>query len=162
MAGLARAWRAGNRDNAVKRFRMRLLVLAGCVVVLMVYRSFEREYVMVSDGLVGVTAVRRSNSVVVSGAIRASSAKVTRTTVARYGEMCLIRVYAAAIEPQDDPKATKGTFRVVVPLGPNVKAITVGDAPRSITIGRAFGFPVRVPRLTRTTSPDRVVWHRPA
>jgi len=140
--------------------RQRLALLAGASALLVVLPliGFEREHVLEDGSLVDLEARQGNDSLVITGALLPSGAKIVKTTTTFSDGEVLLRVYADGIEPDDRPEDCRGTFRVQVPLS-GLQAVSVGESARSVTVGRFFGVvPVRVPRLQRDDSANEIVW----
>ena len=98
------------------------IVLVMLAVVVVATVGFRREYVLPADGLVDVQATTSDGDVVVSGAIRASGGRITKTTVRRYGDELVVRVFATAIRSGEMPRETPGTFRIVLRPSDDIRA----------------------------------------
>jgi hypothetical protein len=139
-----------------------MFLVAGVVVIALIVRGgFRREYVPSAGSLLNLRASEQGSTIIVSGGLLASGAKITRLTTSRYGDVILIRVYAAAIEADDDPRTTHGTFAVRISREPTIRAIKVGDGDRMLTVGNLYGAPIRLPRSGRDDTANEVVWTRP-
>jgi hypothetical protein len=140
-----------------KRKALTIFVTAAAIVICAV--SFKREYVVPSDGLLAVRARERGTQVIVTGALKSSGAKITKTTLTRHRGDVLVRVYAAGIGPTDKPQDCVGTFSVAIPRTSDVHVISVGESAGWMTVGEIFQFlPVRLPRLRNEPSAVTVVW----
>jgi hypothetical protein len=140
------------------RSRLTALLLGVSAVALFVITGFEREYVMRSGDLLDVHAATHHDGIAITGSLLASGARVTRLTRTRYGNVILLRVYAARIDEKDDPRGVRGAFVAVIPRDPDLMRIMVGDDSRWLTLGHVHGIPVRVLRLQRDDPASEVVW----
>lgn len=143
----------------MKRRRTLVTSLVVAALLLAIGSGFKREYALPAYALLDLKASRSADAIIVTGALRGSSAKVVRTTATHGSGDVLIRVYAHAIKATDDPRSTVGTFTAVVPLGPSVHAVLVGDGRRFLTVGRLWGLPIRLPRLHADESAVRLIWN---
>lgn len=134
------------------------LVLCVTALVLFTISGFEREYVMRSGDLLDLRAALRHDGIAITGSLLASGARVTGLTLTRYGNVILLRVYAAPIKESDDPHDIRGAFAALIPRDPSLTGIMVGDDSGWLTLGHVHGFPVRVWRLRRDDSVSQVVW----
>lgn len=119
--------------------------------------GFHREYVLPADGLVGVRAEQRGNTLLVTGSIFASGARVKKVTTTSSDGDVLIRVYVDRVTPESVGDAT-GKFQLSLPLHPDTRSVRIGENSRFITVGRLVGVPLRVPRIPSTPVTDRVLW----
>lgn len=135
-------------------------VVITALVSVIVAVGFSREYAVTAPGLLDLKAAANDREIVVTGILLGSGGRITRTTTTRYGDVLLVRVYATAIEEDASPAIVRGTFAAVIPRDPRITSIVVGERSDTITIGRLYGLPIRIPRLPRRESAGSMVWPR--
>jgi hypothetical protein len=121
---------------------------------------FQRVYVVSPDGIVGLASFRRDRTVIISGNLLASGAKVVRTTVDRSGPDVLLRVYMSPVEPADDRRTITGSFMVQIPVDVRLRSISVGDDDHFMTLGTLCGVTLRIPRFRHVEDQQRLVWRK--
>ena len=134
------------------------LVVVVVLLIVLGARAFHREYAVPGDGLIDVKAADTGHGTfLITGSLRGSGGKITKTTLSREGTMIMVRVYAAPIQPDDRPEDCVGAFSVAIPKGGGIDTIAVGEDPGWLTLGRIASVPLRIPRR-RNSSAMRIVW----
>jgi hypothetical protein len=131
-----------------------LLAIAAALIVI----GFTREYAVPASGLLELTAFPSADEVVVTGILLSSDARIARVTTTRYADVVLVRVYTQRITDDDDPKTVRGNFAVAIPRRSGMTAIAVGERAHTVTVGRLFGIPIRMPWIPENEGASLIVW----
>ncbi|HJQ36229.1 MAG TPA: hypothetical protein VKB93_03730 [Thermoanaerobaculia bacterium] len=106
------------------------LIVVVVLLIVLGERAFHREYAVPGDGLIDVKALEtRHGTFLITGSLRGSGGKITKTTVSRDGPTVMLRVYAAPIQPDDRPEDCVGAFSVTLPKDGGIDTIAVGEDP---------------------------------